>query len=304
VNSFDKTRWGVAAGVGAEFAVWDRWTVNSELLYMQFKKQTVTLNSQQVGDAVSIDLVDSAWVSRVGLNYRWDAPTAPKGAGYPCGPQRFNGFYVGANAGGIAYTSDRNDQDGFGVDNSLVRTTDMAATAGGQIGYDWQSCHRLFGLVADFNWSGAKTSATLTDGLVPALATTLTSKMNWFSTFRTRAGVASNDMLVYVTGGLAVAKIENTYFSDQTAIGGGIASFAQDKTRLGWTGGLGAEFAVAPGWSVNAEALYMQFQKETVSLPSPVVAGSWNNFENYDSAWVGRVGLNYRWGGASKLPFL
>ena len=303
VNSFDKTRWGVAAGVGAEFALWDRWTVNSELLYMQFKKQTVTLNSQQVGDPVSFDLVDSAWVSRIGLNYRWDAPTAPKGAGYPCGPQRFNGFYVGANAGGIAYTSDRNDQDGFGVDNGLTRTTDMAATAGGQIGYDWQSCHRLFGLVADINWSGAKTSANLTDGGDGPITAALTSKMNWYSTFRTRAGVVSNDTLVYVTGGLALAKIENTYFTDQSGTGAGIVSVAQDKTRLGWTGGLGAEFAVAPGWSVNAEALYMQFRKETVTLPSPAT-GTSANFENYDSAWVGRVGLNYRWGGAGIGPVL
>jgi opacity protein-like surface antigen len=305
VTTFNKTRWGLAAGVGAEFALWDRWTVNSELLYMQFKKQTVSLNSLQDGHPDSFDLVDSAWVSRIGLNYRWDAPTAPKGAGYPCGPQRFNGLYVGANAGGIAYTSDRNDQDGFGVDNGMIRTTDIAATVGGQIGYDWQSCHRLFGVVADFNWSGAKTSANLTDGSTGGLASALTSEMNWYSTFRTRAGVVSNDMLVYVTGGLALANFENTYFTNQTnSIGAPTSSFTRDKTRLGWAGGVGAEYALAGGWSVLAEALYMQFRKETVTLPAYVATGSPANFENYDSAWVGRVGVNYRWGGASTLPVL
>src|SRR5262249_31762152 len=237
VNTFNKTRWGLAVGVGAEFALWDRWTVNSELLYMQFKKQSVTFFSQQVGDPVSFDLVDSAWVSRIGLNYRGDARVAPKGAGYPCGPQRFNGFYVGGNAGGIAYTSDRNDQDGFGVDNGLIRTTDVAATAGAQIGYDWQSCHRLFGLVAAFNGSGAKTSANLPNGTRDEIEA-LTSEMKWFSTFRTRAGVVSNDTLVYVTGGLALAKFENSYFSDRTGAGDGLGSFTRDTTRLGWTGGL------------------------------------------------------------------
>ena len=40
---------------------------------MQFSKQTVSLTSATQGDLpFSFDLVNSAWVSRVGLNYRWD----------------------------------------------------------------------------------------------------------------------------------------------------------------------------------------------------------------------------------------
>ena len=126
--------------------------------------------------------------------------------------------------------------------------------------------------------------------------------MDWFSTLRTRTGVVANDTLVYVTGGLALAKFENTYaFSDPGGNGSGF--FTQDKTRWGWTGGVGAEFLLAEGWSANAEVLYMAFRKETVILPSGGVdGGSLSNFDNYDSAWVGRVGLNYRWGGVGKGP--
>ena len=79
----------------------------------------------------------------------------------------------------------------------------------------------------------------------------------------------------------------------------GLVTSAQDKTRWGWTGGVGAELLLAEGWSANAEVLYMQFRKETVTLAPSVVATP-TNFENYNSAWVGRVGLNYRWGGVGK----
>ena len=171
-----------------------------------------------------------------------------------------------------------------------------------QVGYDWQSCHRVFGVVADWNWSGAKTNVFAISGVGSNLTASLTSKMDWFSTLRTRTGVVMNDTLVYVTGGLAAAKIENTY-----AFGSGntgeSAFFAQDKTRWGWTGGIGAELLLWDGWSANAEVLYMQFRKETVTLPSGGIDGGLrSNFENYNSAWVGRVGLNYRWGGAGKGP--
>ena len=306
IHNFAQTRWGLAAGVGAEFALWSGWSVNSELIYMQFKKQTATVSSPANGnDLFSFDLVNSAWVTRVGLNYRWDGvgkgPVAAKSAAYPCGPQRFNGAYAGVNVGGVAYQSDRNDQDGFGVDNTNNRKTDVAATAGAQIGWDWQNCHRLLGVVADFNWSGAKTSCWPAMASPPEITGAFTAQMPWFSTLRTRTGVVANDTLVYVTGGLAAAKIENTYAFNSPGAGSGF--FTQDKTRIGWTGGIGAEFLLAEGWSANAEVLYLQFRKETVTLPSGGVGGgSLSNFENYDSAWVGRVGLNYRWGGVGKAP--
>jgi hypothetical protein len=43
--------------------------------------------------------------------------------------------------------------------------------------------------------------------------------------------------------------------------------------------------------------LYTQFAKETNAL---VAIGATRpvSFEHYDSAWIGRVGVNYRWGRA------
>lgn len=305
--TFEKTRLGFAGGVGAEFALSGNWSVSTELLYMQFKRQSVTIarTPTQIGP-FNFDFNDSAFVSRVGLNYRWDNPrdayaaaTPVKGAAYPCGPARFNGFYAGGNVGGTAYTAKRSDLDGYLVDNSGWTATKTAAAAGVQAGYDWQFCHKVFGVVADWNWTDAE---AITPSNPNAIGTTssIKSKMDWFSTLRTRSGLVVDDTLVYVTGGLAAARIHTTY--SEAITGAFNESFTFDKTRWGWTGGFGAEFALASGWSANAEVLYMQLRKDTVTLNSPPANNGVSNFDQNDSAWVGRVGLNYRWGGAGKGP--
>jgi opacity protein-like surface antigen len=306
VSTFDDTRWGLVGGVGVEYALWNGWSVNSELLYMQFNKQTVTLNSPREGppNGFSFDLVDSAWVTRVGLNYRWDNPRDAyaanipvKAATYPCGPARFNGLYAGGNVGAIAYHANRNDLDGFLTDNDSYDATKTKLTAGAQVGYDWQFCHKVVGVVADWNWTNAE-AVTRDDPNNVVFNNTIRSKLDSFGTLRTRTGLAVNDTLVYLTGGLAAAKIHTTV----STFAAGIVneSIASDKTRWGWTGGIGAEFALWSGWSATGEVLYMQFKKETLTATLPINGNV--SFDNNDSAWVGRVGLNYRFGDPGKGP--
>lgn len=287
--AFDKTRWGLAAGVGAEFALSGGWSVNTEVLYMQFSKQSVAFSTG--ANLFSFDLNDNAWVSRIGLNYRWD--NAASGAGpvrSAYSVARFNGFYVGANVGGLSYRADRSDLDGFLTDNSGWTATDTAFTAGAQIGHDWQFGSKVLGVVADWNWTNAR--ATTVDDPNSATPGYIRSEMDWYATLRTRSGVVVDNTFVYVTGGLAAANIK-TAISDTTG------PFTLDKTRWGWTGGAGAEFALWNNWSATAEVLYMQFRDKTFTF---VDGGTAFAFDLNDDAWVARVGLNYRWGGVGKAP--
>jgi opacity protein-like surface antigen len=287
-DTFDtsKTRWGLVGGVGAEFALWNNWSVNTEILYLQFAKQSETF-ADTGGTLFAFDLHDSAWVSRVGLNYRWGGANAAYAAATPspCGPARFSGGYVGGNVGGNFYSAKRNDLDGFLVDNSGWTATDIAPTAGVQAGYDWQSCNRVFGIVADWNWTNAKTS-TLNDPNGVGNGG-IDSKMDWFATLRTRAGLAVNDTLVYVTGGIAAAKIATTITETPDI-------FDTSKTRWGLVGCAGAEYVFGNNWSVAGEVLYMQFKKQEATFAD--TGATLFSFEYNDSAWVGRVALNYRWG--------
>jgi hypothetical protein len=66
-------------------------------------------------------------------------------------------------------------------------------------------------------------------------------------TFRPRAGIASNNWLVYVTGGAAAEGIEPTVTEMRTTVPGGVGSYNSDDTRLDWTGGAGVEAAFGNG---------------------------------------------------------
>src|SRR5262245_29120197 len=83
-----------------------------------------------------------------------DMPTkAPPVAYNPSGAVRFTSFYVGGNTGAVAYTANRNDLDGFLSDTTTYTSNNIGWTGGVQVGYDWQSCNSVFGVVADWNWA-------------------------------------------------------------------------------------------------------------------------------------------------------
>lgn len=132
--------------------------------------------------------------------------------------------------------------------------------------------------------------------------------MNWLSTLRGRAGVtvgARQGTLLYVTGGLALAGIKNNWgfgYDDASPSSRHLNpySFVSNKTKVGWTVGVGIEhmFANMPNWSFRAEALWIDFQNETVINPGPStfnlqVRPFHTEFQN--EAVVARVGATYKW---------
>ena len=211
---------------------------------------------------------------------------APRVAYDPCGAARFTGFYAGGNTGAIAYTASRNDLDGFLTDTNTYTANKLGWTAGVQAGYDWQSCNRVFGIVADWNWASA--TAVTDDERNDTDRGQWQSKLRWFSTLRARAGLAVDDTLFYVTGGVAAAKIKTNVFD-----GGNneVANF--NDTRWGLALGAGAEFALGNNWSVNTEVLYLHFNEKQHSFVD--TDPQLRRFDLNDNVWVARLGLNYRW---------
>jgi outer membrane immunogenic protein len=220
---------------------------------------------------------------------------------------QFGGFYLGGQAGVAGYNHHFNDLDAFAiewVDSFLPNSTTHSGTgalAGAQAGYNWQSGCTVFGIETDWAWSSAKASDNIRDGDEP-LGTltdniTVTSKLRWFGTTRVRTGVVVDSLLLYVTGGLAYANFKRDLTFSFDCVGEGCSeTFSSSKTRLGWTAGAGAEWAINNNWSLKTEALYMQFQKDQSTVTSQIIAdpGTQTRFKHDDSAWVGRIGLNYR----------
>jgi outer membrane immunogenic protein len=219
----------------------------------------------------------------------------------------WTGFYVGLHAG--AASSDgaltTQDTDNFFFDDRFTNTFRKTGfIAGGQIGYNYQSGMSVFGFEADASSLNVKSSFS---GLDPFFTgkgntATLSSSVDWLVTARARAGiVATPALLLYVTGGLAVAGVNVSYRN--SAIAPGILlsnSLSVDQTRYGWTAGFGAEYALGGNWSVKAEYLRVMLGDTTVNVPFDPAnssfgeTGSIKVSQNIDLI---RAGINYKFGG-------
>jgi outer membrane immunogenic protein len=232
----------------------------------------------------------------------------------------WTGFYLGVNAGGAWSQSDAATTTVFSPTGYFATTSPGAiAIAGAQrinasgftggltAGYNWQASNIVFGLESDFNYLDLKGSST-GSGIYPCCAPTgftvnSSVSTDWLITLRPRVGVAANNWLFYVTGGLAVGSVKSNFnFTDTFATAAESASMSQ--TRTGWTVGAGTEYALMNGWSVKAEYLYVDLGRQSttstnltaftpaIAYPSNVYTHSVDLRTN-----IVRVGLNYKFGG-------
>lgn len=206
-------------------------------------------------------------------------------AGYclpPYSYQGFKGLYLGGNLGVITQFAFRNEDTHAFVGKTFINAD---FTIGAQAGYDWNFGCKLFGLIADWDWSTIDQSHTNTNG------DQIKDKLDWYLTLRGRTGVTVQDCLFYVTAGAAAAHFE-TYWNPNST-----NHFRKDALRWGWAGGGGIEYLLGFNWSMGAEILFMQFDLSRKSYTSS--SGTTYNLGTNDSIWLGRVTLNYHFGAFS-----
>lgn len=184
----------------------------------------------------------------------------------------WTGFYVGANAG---YAWGQIDSTGLGV---LNFNDPDGFTGGGQIGYNYQMGQFVLGLEADFQGADLKASVFAPGaGIISA-----SNEINWWGTVRARAGYAFDRFLPYVTGGFAYGNVKNSLTTP-------VGVFSNDNTQYGWTIGGGLEYAFTNNLTAKIEYLYVDLDKESVTVPGGVFNA---NVETKFS--VVRAGLNYK----------
>jgi outer membrane immunogenic protein len=219
---------------------------------------------------------------------------------------QFGGFYLGVQGGGTAYNNSWQDKDAFrgmvGDDHQAadsISSDKFGWNAGVAGGYNYQTGCTVFGVEADWSWNGSNAGTRITlagHNPINLTATDVSSDMRWFGTLRTRTGVVVDNVLIYVTGGLAYADFNRRYaFTSNTPI---TEVFYGSETKWGWTAGFGTEWSFSPNWSIKGDVLYMAFQKSDQTFRSTVFDPGFSyRFSNQDSAWVSRIGVNYRFGG-------
>jgi outer membrane immunogenic protein len=212
-----------------------------------------------------------------------------------CTMNWWQGWYLGLNAAGGGYTAYRTDQDAQLASIATYTQKQSGLFGGGaQIGYNWTTCHGLFGIEVDGD-DGSIVASTSVLPNSPNADVSITSRLNALVTARARAGMAMNNMLLlYITSGIASVHTLTTYLnlvSDQ---------FTFSDWRWGWVAGLGAELKISDNVSLRSEALYVGIADRTYTFVSPTLGPG--NFTHSDSIWLARVGINVKLGFDPAIP--
>ena len=173
----------------------------------------------------------------------------------------WSGPYIGLDVGAYNHRASSNDETPGLVPGFSGSLTDTSAFASAHAGYNWQAGRFVFGVEADISSPSRRRSINYGPvGFVPA-PETFTTEIRWLSTFRGRVGVAFSDLLLYATGGLAVADISNTR-SDPLILG---INATSQGVRTAAVVGAGVEYKFNRQWSARVEGLWMKFPDSTVN---------------------------------------
>lgn len=232
------------------------------------------------------------------------ADMAVKAAARPaCAAAQWSGGYVGIHGGSAYHSAYRQDQGTnilSGADEGNTLTT-WGGAVGGQIGYNFVNCSTFWGIEVDGSWLSNdrfRRTSPLSTGPAAEIGG-ISSRLDGIVTARGRAGVALDNMLLYVTGG-AAAIHTRTIYSHVHADNSTNYSASVDEWTWGWVAGFGSEWAFSPNWSLRSEFLYIgtadrEYNRIATGIGAPVPPNA--VFNQHDNIAVARVGLNYRFGG-------
>ena len=156
----------------------------------------------------------------------------------------WTGTYIGIN-GGYGWGTSNHTIPATGITSGDFNMT--GGLAGVTYGGNWQMGHAVLGFETDFDWFDVKGNVN-NAACAPGCFTT----NKWLSTERMRAGYDINGWLLYGTLGAAFARVN-----------AGIATcpivpilVCSERTRAGWTAGVGVETMFWRNWSAKLEYLH------------------------------------------------
>jgi opacity protein-like surface antigen len=215
----------------------------------------------------------------------------------------WSGLYFGASVGAQWFASDSSyDYPGAtdGPSSGSTTLNNTNAIIAFQFGRNWQApgSPLVVGLEGDWTETNHDPSATLFT-YPNGNHFDAQSQLGIQGSVRGRIGIASDNWLLYATGGLALAQGEA--LSTFTSNGSGSAVSITDKTLTGWTVGGGVEWAFpqAPNVSLRAEYRYTDYgsvgiptSADTLGATTLVPYTAHANFSTNDV----RLGIDYRFG--------
>jgi outer membrane immunogenic protein len=246
------------------------------------------------------------WMSAVSPVLAADIPAAPIVKAPVMAPvQSWYGTYIGLHGGygwgrqGIELVPDAAYLPLFVLAGiPTVQANDPKGFVGGiTYGSNWQFGRVVLGTDSDFSFTDIKSTQAFA-GAVGALPFTANAeqKLKWLSTSRLRGGIlATDNMLLYVTGGLATGRVSSLGLATTPGclIPGSCPAGGIEKTKWGWAGGGGVEFANGP-WQFRAEYLHYDLGTVNYLISDPTLPGAAIFASNKFSGDIVRGAITYR----------
>jgi len=258
---------GWTAGLGAEYALSENWRTKIAYSYTDFGLRNSPSNSF---GTTSFSHQPASHAIKSGLNYAFEVSSYESDAATDrFGPEmNWSGFYAGVltgyGAGDIAVEG-----------TTLFTRGQKGALVGVTLGGNHQIDQFVLGLEGDVAWSG------LHDRFP---AKPLAHDMTWVATLRGRVGFVLSDLLFFGTAGIAAGDIRSSFDPAFTGY-----TDSDTRTHMGWTAGLGAEYAVFENVRLKAEYSYTDLGR--MSVPVGVLGpGSLPTSSTFHAV---KLGVNY-----------
>jgi|GEM_PF-321109 len=188
----------------------------------------------------------------------------------------WTGSYAGIEAG-AGFGNSRSDFSATGRTTGNVDTTSF--NRGFTAGYNQQSGWLVLGLEGDILSDSVEGK-----GHAPNPHYNYTVENNWLVMVRPRMGYAFDNVMPFVTGGIAAGNVHDSIYTTTGRLGEDFS-----HTELGYTMGAGVETALSDHWSVKAEYLYLKLNGASEIIPYFHDDASANFNDN-----IFLIGLNYR----------
>jgi outer membrane immunogenic protein len=198
----------------------------------------------------------------------------------------WSGFYVGVFGGGGHGNHNLNNALGpAGFANFTVNYSSSGAIAGGEAGYNAQSGNYLIGIEGDGFWSNIKGDDNF------ALGSNDATRLRSGGSLRARGGITVDRLLLFFTGGWAVASLLHT----NTDPVFGVDQFTNRRNGLAAGGGIA--YALTDNLIGKIEYRYYDFGRY-VRPGLPVLTANGQLPYTVDSTYsVVTLGLDFKWGG-------
>ena len=287
------THVGWTAGAGVDYAITPNWILGVEYGFYNLGTENYGgMPTPNTSWNVAYTLQPQFSVIRGRVSYRFGGTgtaTAESQAVPPGDPnlqQRWQGFYVGANAGyGWSSFAHQFAQSGSGNGGNFFATQGLFGPDPTGGSFTNSGNGGVYGLHAGYNhqWGwlvgGVELSVAMSDISARSFnpfgaqtdpnTTSYTNNVRWLGTLAPRVGFAWEQFLVYGKAGLAVARLSSQLNAYNTTTGcaiffvSGNCSFSEERTHLGVVVGGGIEYQFTRNLSIGVEYNYMDLSTES-----------------------------------------